>query len=421
MKILKLLGLITLTTLLPISTIYAQGADDGSEPDVPDYSRYESIDSLLSIFYIQRSMDNDVIYPNIDSTDVAADLPDSVYIERLSKITSPVHLSYNKQIRNCIIAYTQKHKEKSEVILGLAEYYMPIFEEIFDQYGLPHELKGMAVIESALNPLAVSRVGATGMWQFMYRTGKHYNLNVTSFVDDRRDPVASAHAAAKYLRDLYSVFDDWNLAIAAYNCGEGNVKKAIRRAGGKTDYWEIYPYLPRETRGYVPLFVGATYMLHYHKEHGLIPVKAEMPIQTDTIMVDRMLHFEQVSALIDIPVQQLRDLNPQYRRDIIPGKEKPYTLTLPYEYTTAFIDREEEIYSYKDSIYFNPKVLAAPADYTMGSTPDGKTKIIHKVVKGDTPGGIAQKYKVRLNDLKYWNNIGSKNIIRIGQNLVIYK
>lgn len=419
MKIFKLFGLATLTSLILTTAAFAQGSDreDSNNPD----NRYQSIDSLLSVFYIQRSMSDSIIYPEIDSTEMVADLPDSVYIERLSKIASPVHLTYNKQIRNCIIAYTQKHKEKSEAILGLAEYYMPIFEEIFDLYGLPHELKGMAVIESALNPLAVSRVGATGMWQFMYRTGKHYNLNVTSFVDDRRDPIASAHAAAKYLRDLYTVFGDWNLAIAAYNCGEGNVRKAIRRANGKTDYWEIYPYLPRETRGYVPLFVGATYMLHYHKEHGMIPLKADKPIQTDTIVVNRMLHFEQIAALVDIPIQQLRDLNPQYRRDIIPGKEKPYVLTLPYEYTTAFIDKEEEIYTYKDSIYFNPKILAAPADYTVGSTPDGKTKIIHKVVKGDTPGGIAQKYKVRLTDLKYWNNIGSKNIIRIGQNLVVYK
>ena len=419
MKILKLFGLIALIYFLPTNAIYAQGSDDGN-PDIPDNSRSESIDSLLSVFYIQRSMNDSTIYPEIDSMNIAADLPDSVYIERLSKIASPVQLNYNKQIRNCIITYTQKYKQKSEAILGLAEYYMPIFEEIFDLYGLPHELKGMAVIESALNPLAVSRVGATGMWQFMYRTGKHYNLNVTSFVDDRRDPVASAHAAAKYLRDLHSVFGDWNLAIAAYNCGEGNVRKAIRRASGKTDFWDIYPYLPRETRGYVPLFVGATYMLNYYKEHGLVPLKADKPIQTDTIMVNRMLHFEQIAALIDIPIQQLRDLNPQYRRDIVPGKEKPYVLTLPYEYTTSFIDREDEIYTYKDSIYFNPKVLAAPADYTVASV-DGKSKIVHKVVKGDTPGGIAQKYKVRLSDLKYWNNIGSKNIIRIGQKLVIYK
>ena len=418
MKTLTLFGLIALIYILPTS-LYAQGGE-GGDPDIPDNSKAENIDSLLSVFYIQRSISNTITYPEIDSMDIAADLPDAVYIERLSKIASPVHLAYNKQIRNCIITYTQKYKKRSEAILGLSEYYMPIFEEIFDLYGLPHELKGMAIIESALNPLAVSRVGATGMWQFMYRTGKHYNLNVTSFVDDRRDPIASAHAAAKYLRDLHAVFGDWNLAIAAYNCGEGNVRKAIRRANGKTDYWDIYPHLPRETRGYVPLFVGATYMLHYYKEHGMVPLKADKPIQTDTIMVNRMLHFEQIAALIDIPIQQLRDLNPQYRRDIIPGKEKSYVLTLPYEHTAAFIDKEEEIYTYKDSIYFNPKVLAAPADYSV-STPDGKTKIVHQVVKGDTPGGIAQKYKVRLSDLKYWNNIGSKNIIRIGQKLTIYK
>lgn len=381
------------------------------------------MDSLLSVYYLQRQIGENYFLTIADEENEEqvpiADLPDSLYIERLSRIASPVHLAYNDKVRNCIIVYTQKYKNKSELILGLSEYYMPVFEEILDMYGIPLELKAMAVIESALNPLAVSRVGATGMWQFMYRTGKHYNLNVTSFVDERCDPIASAHAAAKYLKDLYSVFGDWTLAIAAYNCGEGNVSKAIRRAGGKRDYWDIYPYLPRETRGYVPLFIGATYMLNYYKEHMLVPVKANKPIQTDTVMVSQMLHFEQVAEVIGLPVQQLRDLNPQYKKNIIPGKEKPYPLTLPYDFTSTFISKEDEIYAYNDSIYFNPKTIAAIAN-TSAAIPAGSGKLIYKVQKGDTPSGIAKRYGVSLNNLRDWNNLGSKSIIRIGQKLTIY-
>lgn len=381
------------------------------------------MDSLLSVYYLQRQIGENYFLTIVDEENEEqvpiADLPDSLYIERLSRIASPVHLAYNDKVRNCIIVYTQKYKNKSELILGLSEYYMPVFEEILDMYGIPLELKAMAVIESALNPLAVSRVGATGMWQFMYRTGKHYNLNVTSFVDERCDPIASAHAAAKYLKDLYSVFGDWTLAIAAYNCGEGNVSKAIRRAGGKRDYWDIYPYLPRETRGYVPLFIGATYMLNYYKEHMLVPVKANKPIQTDTVMVSQMLHFEQVAEVIGLPVQQLRDLNPQYKKNIIPGKEKPYPLTLPYDFTSTFISKEDEIYAYNDSIYFNPKTIAAIAN-TSAAIPAGSGKLIYKVQKGDTPSGIAKRYGVSLNNLRDWNNLGSKSIIRIGQKLTIY-
>ncbi len=426
MKIVRFIGIACLAALaLPIAGI-AQGSDREND----DEKRYEkhkekphlNIDSLLTVYYMQRELGDSIIYPDLDSSDAMpiADLPDSVYIARLGKIVSPVNLPYNDVIRRCIIGYTQKWKKKSELILGLAEYYMPYFEEIFDMYNLPLELRAMAVIESGLDPVAVSRAKATGMWQFMYRTGKQYNLNVTSYVDDRCDPIASAHAAAKYLRDLYNIFGDWTLAIAAYNCGDGNVRKAIRRADGKRDYWAIYPYLPRETRSYVPLFIGATYMLNYYKEHNLRPINAGKPIQTDTIMVNQMLHFEQIASVIDIPVDVLRSLNPQYKKDVIPGKEKPYALRLPYNYTTAFIDNEKEIYSYKDSTYFNPKTLAAIASSSTAGSGNGKATI-HKVVKGDTPGSIAKRYGVKLADLRDWNNLGSKSVIRIGQKLSIYK
>ncbi|MDR1983696.1 MAG: transglycosylase SLT domain-containing protein [Prevotellaceae bacterium] len=382
-----------------------------------DFEYSNTIDSLLSAFYLQNIDTTD--YFNEDEYMPAAELHDSVYINRLSQIASVVHLPYNDIVRRFIIVYTQKYRNKTEEILSLGDYYFPVFEEILYNYGLPLELKTMAVIESALNPIAVSRVKATGAWQFMFRTAKYYGLNITSFVDERCDPVAACHAAAKYMSTMYKIFGDWTLVIASYNCGEGNVKKAIRRAGGKTDYWSIYPYLPRETRGYVPMFIGATYALTYYKEHGLKKAPPIMPVAVDTFIVNKMLHFEQISKVIGIPIETIRSLNPQYRRDIIPGKEKPYTLILPHTYTIPFIDNENLIYSYNDSVYFNPKVLAAPAQY---SVPAGSGKqIVHIVKKGETVGGIAQKYKVSSSNLRYWNNIGNNNLIRIGQKLVIYR
>jgi membrane-bound lytic murein transglycosylase D len=390
--------------------------DDETSTAESDFEYSDAVDSLLSAFYLQNV--DTIDYFNEDEYMPAAELPDSIYINRLSKIASAVHLPYNDIVRRCIINYTQKRRDDTEKILSLCDYYFPIFEEILYSYNLPLELKTMAVIESALNPIAVSRVKATGIWQFMFRTAKYYGLNITSFVDERCDPVAACHAAAKYMTAMYKVFGDWTLVIASYNCGEGNVKKAIRRSGGKTDFWSIYPYLPRETRTYVPLFTGATYALTYYKEHGITKAPPIMPIAVDTFMINKMLHFEQISKVTGIPVKTLRQLNPQYRRDIIPGKEKPYTLILPHTYTNLFIDNESQIYAYNDSVYFNPKVLAVPANY---SAPAGGKQIIHTVKKGETVGGIAQKYRVRTNDLKYWNNIGRNNLIRTGQKLVIYR
>ncbi|MDR0421004.1 MAG: transglycosylase SLT domain-containing protein [Prevotellaceae bacterium] len=382
----------------------------------PDFEYSNTVDSLLSAFYLQNI--ETIGWLSEDDYIPAAELHDSVYINRLSKIASVVHLPYNDIVRRFIIVYTQKYRRQTEKILSLSDYYFPVFEEILHSYGLPLELKTMSVIESALNPVAVSRAKATGIWQFMFNTAKYYGLNITSFVDERCDPVAACHAAAKYLSAMYKIFGDWTLAIASYNCGERNVTKAIRRAGGKTDFWSIYPYLPRETRSYVPLFIGATYALTYYKEHGLQKEPPIMPVAVDTFVINKMLHFEQISKVIGISVETIRQLNPQYRRDIIPGKEKPYTLILPHAYTNMFIDNENQIYAYNNSVYFNPKVLVAPANYSMTS---GKDRIVHTVKKGETVGGIAQKYRVRINDLKYWNNIGSNNLIRIGQKLVINK
>jgi membrane-bound lytic murein transglycosylase D len=390
--------------------------DDEPSSAASDLEYSNTIDSLLYALYLQNADTVDSF--SEDEYMPAAELHDSVYINRLSKIASVVHLPYNDIVRRCIVNYTQKRRDGTERILSLSDYYFPVFEEILHSYGLPLELKIMSVIESALNPVAVSPAKATGTWQFMFRTAKYFGLNITSFVDERCDPVAACHAAAKYFSTMYSIFGDWTLVIASYNCGEGNVKKAIRRAGGKTDFWSIYPYLPRETRSYVPLFIGATYAMTYYREHGLKKAPPIMPVAVDTFMINKMLHFEQISKVIGIPVGTLRQLNPQYRRDIIPGKEKPYTLILPHTYTNPFIDNESQIYAYNDSVYFNPKVLAAPANYRM---PAGGKQIVHIVKKGETVGGIAQKYRVRTNDLKSWNNIGKNNLIRAGQKLVIYR
>ena len=389
------------------SAVFAN-ATPGSNPD-----------SLLSIWYNGRNIPMERYIIESDSVELFSNIPDSVYIAKIKKMNSFIPIPYNHVVRNQIIAYTEKMPTFSKKVLALSEYYLPIFEEIFDYYGLPKELKAMAIIESGLNPIAVSRARAKGMWQFMYRTALQYNLHINSYVDERLDPVKSAHAAAKYLRDAYTIFGDWALAISSYNCGTGNVNKAIRRAGSK-EFWDIYPYLPRETRGYVPAFVGALYLLSYHKEYpNLTPdVAYSMPAHIDTFAVKENLHFEQISHNIGISLEQLRLLNPQYIHDIIPGNEKEYILQLPYNFTAEFIDKQDTIYNYKDSVYFNPIVYNNLKQAQMESQ---SSKIYHKVKSGETLGGIAMKYRVGLNSLLRWNGLSTKSIIRPGQRIVIYR
>lgn len=377
----------------------------------------ESIDSLFSAFYAhqQHLTEYNVDFESMDTDSLVSNIPDSVYIRRLDKLNSFIPLQFNKYVKNNIIRYTDKIPSATSRILGLAPYYLPEFEGIFDEYDMPKELKAMAVIESALNSKAVSRARAKGMWQFMYTTGRKYGLDITSFVDERYDPDKACRAAAQYLKDSYLIFGDWQLAIASYNCGSGNVRKAIRRSGGKTDFWDIYPYLPRETRGYIPAFIAALYVLEYYPEHGIVPQQATIPSHIDTFHISRMLHFQQISDNIGIPVEMLRDLNPQYIHDIVPGKEKTYILRLPYTYTNAFIDKEAEIYAYKDSVFFN-EVAIKKIQESGGS--DGQ-RIIHKVRKGETLGGIASKYRTSVNNIRRWNGLRS-NTIYPGQKLAIY-
>lgn len=379
-----------------------------------DYTA-EVSDSLLNIWYAHRMASEDGIEEfDMDSIRFQSNVPDEVYIERLKKMNSFISLPYNEIVKNYIILYSEKMPTKMSHMLGLCQYYMPIFEETFNKYDLPEELKAMAVIESAMNPLAVSRAGAKGMWQFMYSTAKMYGLHIDSFVDERLDPVKSAEAAAQYLQDSYEIFGDWNLAIASYNCGAGNVNKAIRRSGGKRAFWDIWPYLPRETRGYVPAFVGALYAMTYHKEHGIKPEAVEMPVHVDTFRINKQLHLKQVAELTGAPLEELKNLNPQYRHEIIPGNSREYILRLPYTYTNAFIEYEDSVYTHKYDEFFNPATIKKIQDGGDGE------RIVYRVKSGDNLGRIASRHRCSVAQIKRWNGLKSNNI-RVGQRLVIYK
>ena len=395
--------------------LYEENEDKSAAGINPEDYTAEVSDSLLNLWYVHSKVNSeDITEYDMDSVRFESNVPDEVYIERIRQMNSFITLPYNDIVKNYIILYSEKMNTRMSNILGLCKYYMPIFEEILNKYDMPEELKAMAVIESAMNPRAVSRAGAKGMWQFMYATAKMYGLHIDSFVDERLDPVKAAEAAAQYLQDSYEIFGDWNLAIASYNCGAGNVNKAIRRSGGKRAFWDIYPYLPRETRGYVPAFVGALYTMTYYKEHGIKPEAIEMPAHVDTFRITKMLHLRQVSDLTGAPLNELKDLNPQYSHEIIPGNNREYILRLPYNYTNAFIDHEDSLYRHKADEYFNPVTLKKIQDGADGE------RIVYRVKSGDYLGRIASRHRCTVAQIKRWNNLTSNNI-RVGQRLVIYR
>ena len=396
-----------------MAAIFESQAESERTTLSPEEYTVETSDSLLNIWYLQKSTSMEEDY-DMDSVKFESSVPDSVYMSRLKDMNSFITLPYNEIVKNYIILYAEKMGERFENMLGLCSYYMPIFQETFDRYNLPEELKAMAIIESALNPKAESRAGAKGMWQFMYGTAKQYGLHIDSFVDERMDPVKSADAAARYLRDAYDIFGDWNLAIASYNCGAGNVNRAIRRSGGSRAFWDIWPFLPRETRGYGPAFVGALYAMKYYKEHGMRPAAVELPVHVDTFKINKMLHLRQVSEMTGAPLEQLKNLNPQYKHEIIPGNEREYILRIPYNYTNAFIDNEDSLYTHKADVYFNPATIKKIKDGGDGE------RIYYKVKSGDYLGKIASKYRCSVNQIKRWNNLKSNNI-RVGQRLIIYR
>lgn len=388
----------------------------------------QKLDYFYTSWYVSKQ--DSVVY--VDSAYIAAGRKniepccDSVYLLRLDSLNSGIPLSFNDIVRNYIELYTVRKRFQLANMLGLSEYYFPMFEEALDAECMPQELKFLPVIESALNPRALSRAGACGLWQFMYSTGKMYKLEINSFVDERKDPILATKAAVRYLNDLYGIYEDWILVIAAYNCGPGNVNKAIRRSGGKRNYWDIYYNLPKETRGYVPAFIAAIYSFNYHKEHGVLAIESGLPRLCDSIVIDQALHFDQISQKLDLSTEQLRDLNPQYRVDVIPaGFGKSYTLRMPYNHISDFIDNQDSIFACNRSKYFNDNDrVADPKDrikvHARIVGEDDRAKLVYTVKSGDVPGAIVAKFNIKLADLKYWNNLNRSLTIRPGQKLVIY-
>ena len=405
-----------------------------------------AVSAASSILTLKNSItDNSIIYPESFETDThkmmqnwylknyavlndsyaktpVVNATDEEYIKRLSSMPTEIEMPYNQVVRSYINMYVQRRRDLVESMLGMSLYYMPIFEQALERKGLPLELRYLPVIESALNPDAVSRAGATGLWQFMLPTARGLGLEINTLVDERRDPYASSEAAATYLKQLYDMYNDWSLAIAAYNCGPGNVNKALRRAGGDgpKDFWAIYHYLPRETRGYVPAFIAANYVMTYYKQHNISPALARRPLITDTIHVTRRVHLQQIADVLQIPIEEIRILNPQFRRDIIPGDIRPYSLTLPSKQVSCYIMSEDSIVSHNATLYARRDVVEPTDIYA--SSGDYETRTIvkyHKVRKGENLSKIARRYGVSVADLRKWNGIRKKGGVRRGQSLRI--
>jgi len=370
----------------------------------------ENVNSLLDSWHTQYF--SKAIDYCIDDDD--AFFPDEVYWDRLSRLPYIIPMDYNHLVRNCIDLYSKRRRDLVRYMLGMADMYFPVFEQILDQHNLPLELKYLTIVESALNPTALSRAGAAGLWQFMLPTGKVYNLEINSLIDERLDPVRATHAACKYFEDMYALYGDWHLAIAAYNCGPGNVNRAIRRSGGKTNFWEIYPNLPRETRSYVPLFIAATYIMNYHCEHNLCPMQISLSMATDTIMVHQMLHLQQVADILNLDIEHVRMLNPQYKREIIPGNITPSVLKLPIAATYEFIDKEDTLYKHRME-----ELLAhcVPVDMDADGNPTRET-IRHTVVSGENLNTIANRYGVTAQNLRQWNGLSS-NTVAAGRRITV--
>lgn len=378
------------------------------------------------------------------------------YQERLRRLPVLMEMPYNSVVQKFIDQYSNRLRGTVSYALGAGNFYIPIFEEALDYYGLPLELKYLPVIESALKPKAKSHAGAVGLWQFMLATAKRYDLTVNSLIDERQDPYKSSWAAARLLRDLYKIYGDWSLVIAAYNCGPGNINKAIHRANGVRDYWAIYPYLPSETRGYVPAFIAANYIMHYYCEHNICPMRTKMPVTTDTVTITRDLHMDQVAAVCGIDKEAIRTLNPQYRTDLIPGSTGPMTLCLPTEQLMTFIDMKDSVYNYRSDELFtrratvevnskldnrsvasrrrssrnssdnNTSTSTSSRKSSKKTTSKSRTKSKSKtkrsssttiVRKGDSLYELAKKHGTTVEALRKKNKLKANSIIRPGDKL----
>ncbi len=394
-------------------------AQNSGQGIVEDSPIVKMLDSLYRIRYFGDSlmfMDSATLNLYGHKSPETPSFADSIYEQRIALLNreTPIDLTYNKHVKSFIELYAVKKRELTSRVLGLSHVYYPMFEEMLDRYDIPLEMKHLAVVESALNPTAGSRMGAKGLWQFMYGTGKVYDLKVTSLVDDRYDPLKATEAACQHMLDLYGIYDDWLLVLAAYNSGAGNVNRAIRRAGGLKNYWAIWPFLPRETRGYVPAFIAVNYVMNYASEHNIYPKYPGMIMQgTDTVTVCEVLSFDQIKELLGVDLQDLEFFNPQYKKGIIPASaENPYLLRLPMEYIGAFLNNETTLYAYKTKAGVEKEKLLEEIKKV-------SDRSLHVVRSGENLGFIAQKYRVSVNQLMAWNNLRS-TMIRPGQKLVVY-
>lgn len=425
----KLVNYCPLIILFLFATVQVKAQDPLEGIDLPKSMTYP-LDSLLSDWKAKNYID---LGKDCSTAEVNPLFSDSVYIDRLSRIPAVMEMPYNEIVRKFIDMYAGRLRNQVSFMLSACNFYMPIFEEALDAYGLPMELRYLPIIESALNPSAVSRVGASGLWQFMLATGKMYGLESNSLVDERRDPIKATWAAARYLKELYAIYQDWNLVIAAYNCGPGTINKAIRRAGGETDYWKIYNFLPRETRGYVPAFIAANYVMTYYCDHNICPMETDIPAHTDTIQVSKNLHFEQIADICGVSMEQIRSLNPQYKKNVIPGEGKPYTLRLPQNNVSVFIDSQDTIYTHRADVLFkNRKTVDirddSPRTASKSSKRSSSTKssassndvTYHKIKNGETLSTIADKYGVSVKQLQSWNGLQNTKIAA-GKRLKINK
>lgn len=405
--------------------------------ELPEAMTYD-LDSLLKEYNAKTYLTPDT---NCNMQNVNPIFSKEVYMDRLNRIPSVIEMPYNSVVQKFIDHYSGHLRRSVSFMLGASNFYMPIFEEALEMYNVPLELKYLPVIESALNPLAISRVGAAGLWQFMITTGKRYGLEVNSLVDERRDPIKASFAAAHYLSDLYKIYGDWNLVIAAYNCGPNQISKAIHRAGGAKDYWTIYPYLPKETRGYVPAFIAANYIMTYYCDHNICPMGSELPAISDTVMVNKDIHLEQIAEVCKLNIEQVRALNPEYRTDIIPGSTQECMICLPQSAINTFLDAKDSVYNYKvDELFTKRKEVevAEPVEtvepehnsysrhsssYSRKSKSRSRKKKTARsksvtIKDGQTLSDLAEKYHTTVKKLRKLNKISGSSI-RAGKKLKV--
>lgn len=409
--------------VLMLASTPSQAQSDEPDFDDADIAFPASMETELDSLLVEWNNKN-YLMPEVDCSEgVNPEYDRETYIHRLQRLPNVIEMPYNDVVRKFIDQYTGRLRRSMSIILGSSNFYTPIFEEALEAYQLPLELKYLPVIESALNPTAVSRAGACGLWQFMITTGKQYGLEVTSLIDERRDPIKASYAAARYLKDLYDIFGDWTLAIASYNCGPANVRKAISRAGGVMDYWHIYPYLPAETRGYVPAFIAANYVMNHYCDHNICPVPARLPASTDTVMIHRNLHVDQIVAMCNVPAEEVVALNPQYRTSLIPGDSRPCTLRLPTAAMAAFVAAGDSVYNYHATELLTSRSEVEVAQQEVNSSGrnrrgrasagSGRTT---RVRRGDTLGAIARRNGTTVAKLRRLNGIRGNNV-RAGQKL----